>query len=99
VFDRDDVTSRLTSQLQLLLAIDVPAPDAVAPVVGVDPVGLLRQGTAHDLKSMSVTFSPNLPDAVRLDGDESVEFHALHVEPASVADELTARLAATLRFR
>lgn len=94
VFDRDDVEKRLTTQLELLLAIDLDPPGAVVPVAGLDPVGILRTGPVDP--SSPMTFPVGLPSRVRLDPDASVRFEVLREQAAPAARELTARLALEL---
>jgi hypothetical protein len=91
VFDRDDVTDRLSLWLEALLAIELDPPGTVVPVAGLDPVGILREGPVDP--SSPMTFPVGLPARVRLGSDDSVRFDVLRETVREAALELTARLA------
>jgi len=96
---KDDVglAERIRHLLDLLTAIDAPAPARVAPAVGIEPAMLLSEGRVADLPRARATIGHRRAPHVRVPAEDALPFAGLTGRSPDVAEELAARLLA--RFR
>lgn len=87
----DDVFYRLTTMLEILLSLDLPANGVLAPVVNLEPLTLVRFGPP------SIPFPATVPDRIFLPAEETMSLDELRESIPEVAEELTLRLIATFR--
>ncbi|MGO9188899.1 MAG: hypothetical protein ACLP8X_10625 [Streptosporangiaceae bacterium] len=97
VLDQDDLAERIRHLLDLLTAIDAPAPARVAPAVGIEPAMLLSEGRVADLPRARATIGHRRAPHVRVPAEDALPFAGLTGRSLDVAEELAARLLA--RFR
>ncbi|MEU4523481.1 SEFIR domain-containing protein [Amycolatopsis sp. NPDC024027] len=97
ILDRDDLTSKLTERLNLLLQIGLPLPDSFAPAIALEPVSLTRLGRLSDATANSASLPINPPERIMLGTEEVFRIEELRHSPRAVAEELAARLAVAFR--
>ncbi|MCS7479236.1 hypothetical protein ACFFQW_03615 [Umezawaea endophytica] len=81
----DDVVDRLEDLMTALLALDLPVPDRVAPVVAIEPLDLVRAGTGQEQGWTTAT------------AEEDFAVERLRATVHDVAEDLAARLLAAVR--
>jgi hypothetical protein len=97
ILDEDDLVERLADRLTLLTELEIPLPEGVSPAIGLDPVGMVRLGRLSEASARSASFPMSPQDQIHVGADESLPLDAFKRSVRSVADELTARLAAAIR--
>lgn len=99
VFDPEYIAARLTTLLDMLLALSVPLSARIVPAAGVEPAMLLTRGkvnTPPPRNGVSIGMSQQ---PVRTDTVESVSADGMRGAVARVAEELAARLDQALGAR
>lgn len=92
VFDPEYITVRLTTLLELLLALPAPLSERIVPAAGIEPAMMLTRGKVNAPPARNgVSISMN-KQPVRTDTVESVSADSLRSAVAQVAEELAARL-------
>ena len=92
VVDPEHIAQRLTSLLELLLALPVPLPARFVPAAGIEPAALLTRGKVNTAPSHGGFPIGMSQQPVRSDTVESVSADGLRSAAARVAEELAARL-------
>lgn len=91
IFDPRHIRERVAALLELLLAIDAPLPDRVAPVAAIEPAMLVTRSTVGAVHTGAVTIRP-YDTPVRTEATESIGAVALPQCIDQVAEELAAQL-------
>ncbi|MEO6087088.1 MAG: SEFIR domain-containing protein [Umezawaea sp.] len=97
VLIREDVEERLADLIVALLSLDLAPPLRFAPAVGLEPLSLVRIGTAADLTANSGRLHPGLPAHVRVPAEEAYTAEHLRGAVDQVAEELAAHLIEAFR--
>lgn len=91
IFDPENIATRLTALLELLLAVPVPLPSQTVPVAGIAPAMLITRGTVSAPPRGAATIRMN-GQPIRTEAVESVSTDGLRHATTQVAEELAARL-------
>lgn len=96
VLDPDDLVGRVASLVELLTALDLPAPESVAVAIGVEPCLRVTEDRVARFPRTQAS-GPRLIQHVRVPPDDAVPYRALLDDPTAIAEELAARLMAVFR--
>ena len=96
ILDHDDLINHLVLLITMLTEFSVSAPSAVAPALGLQPIGRLREGHVSELAGPSRPFSSSWPAQVRVEAHRTVGYAAALASPHEIVGELVAGLLAAL---
>ncbi|MEV6976619.1 5'-methylthioadenosine/S-adenosylhomocysteine nucleosidase [Kitasatospora sp. NPDC093806] len=98
VVDPDHLRVTFERMLTALATVDLPRPQRVVPVVGVERTLMVSEGQVGDLPRRSARVAMR-DTPLFTPGTESVGFEVLAEDPVGLASELTARLLHLFRHR
>lgn len=96
VLDPIGVVKQARELLEMLVELDVPAPESVALAVGVEPAIMVTEDQVAHLPRRRAS-GMRMAEHVRVAPDDAVSYQALCANVAEVADELGARIMAAFR--
>jgi hypothetical protein len=99
VLDPDDLVKQIDRLLELLAAVDLPAPARIAAAVGVEPVALLSEGQVSAMPRSQAEIGYRQAPHLRIPAEDALSYEDLVGHPVDVADELASRLLADFRQR
>jgi hypothetical protein len=83
-----DIIQRLSTLLEILISLDLPAPNHVTPAVVLAPLTLVRIGRRTDVEQSRATFPMVVPKFIQLTAEEPLRFSDLQDSVADIAEEL-----------